>query len=158
MNIPAGDNTGILRAMKAAQPGEILVVDGKGYTERAVAGDFVIGLAKYLGLQGIIIDGAVRDIKGIRDLDFPYFAKLQPYQPVQNRQKVNYKSLSCGGVSVNPGDLIVGDEDGVIVVPKEKEEQILKATLEKLKKDEQREQNYLGSREKALQYLNSLFA
>ena len=64
--------------------------------------------------------------------------------------------LSCGGVSVSPGDLIVGDEDGVIVIPRGKEEEILEATLEKLKKDQQREQKYLGSREKALEYLDSI--
>ena len=64
--------------------------------------------------------------------------------------------LSCGGVSVSPGDLIVGDEDGVIVIPKGKEEEILEATLEKLRKDQQREQKYLGSREKALEYLDSI--
>ncbi|WP_428911500.1 RraA family protein [Niallia sp. Krafla_26] len=157
INIPAGDNTGILRGMREAEPGEILVVNGKGYTERAVAGDFVIGLAKYLGLQGIIIDGAVRDMKGIRDLNFPVFCRAATISASAKSAKGELQvPISCGGVSVAPGDLIVGDEDGVIVIPKGKEEIILNATLEKLKKDQQREQHYLGSREKALQYLNSI--
>ena len=59
-------------------------------------------------------------------------------------------------MSVNPGDLIVGDADGVIVIPNGKEEEILQATLEKLKKDRKREEKYIGSREKALQYLNQV--
>ena len=132
-------------------------MDGKGYTERAVAGDFVIGLVKSLGLQGIIIDGAIRDIQGIRDLDFPVFCRASTISASTKNAKGELQvPLSCGGVSVSPGDLIVGDEDGVIVIPKGKEEEILEATLEKLKKDQQREQKYLGSREKALEYLDSI--
>ena len=157
INIPPGDNTGILRGMREAKPGDVLVVDGKGYTERAVAGDFVIGLVKSLGLQGIIIDGAIRDIQGIRDLDFPVFARASTISASTKNAKGELQvPLSCGGVSVSPGDLIVGDEDGVIVIPRGKEEEILEATLEKLKKDQQREQKYLGSREKALEYLDSI--
>ena len=155
VNIPAGDNTGILRGIREAQPGDILVVDGKGFTERAVAGDFVIGLAKYAGLQGIVIDGAIRDIQGIRDLDFPVFYRGSTIAASAKAQPGELQvPISCGGVSVSPGDLIVGDEDGVIVIPKGKEEEVLQSTLEKLKKDRQREEQYLGSREKVLQYLN----
>lgn len=158
VNIPPGDNTGILRGMREAKPGDVLVVDGKGFTERAVAGDFVIGLAKSLGLQGIIIDGAIRDLQGIRDLNFSVFCRASTVSASAKAAKGDLQvPISCGGVSVSPGDLIVGDEDGVIVIPKGREEEILKATLEKLKKDQQREQKYLGSREKALQYLNSIF-
>jgi 4-hydroxy-4-methyl-2-oxoglutarate aldolase len=157
INIPPGDNTGILRGMREARPGDVLVVDGKGFTERAVAGDFVIGLIMNLGLQGIIIDGAIRDIKGIRDLDFPVFCRASTIAASTKAAKGDIQvPISCGGVSIRPGDLIVGDEDGVIVIPKGKEEEILASTLEKLNKDQQREQKYLGSREKALEYLNSI--
>ncbi|WP_338472268.1 RraA family protein [Niallia sp. XMNu-256] len=156
VNIPPGDNTGILRGMREAKPGDVLVVDGKGFTERAVAGDFVIALIKSLGLQGIIIDGAIRDIQGIRDLDFPVFCRAATVSASAKGARGELQvTISCGGVSVSPGDLIIGDEDGVIVIPKGREEEILKATLEKLKKDEIREQTYIGSREKALQYLNT---
>ena len=143
--------------MREAKTGDVLVVDGKGYTERAVAGDFVIGLVKSLGIQGIIIDGAIRDIQGIRELDFPVFARASTISASTKNAKGELQvPLSCGGVSESPGDLIIGDEDGVIVIPKGKEEEVLNATLEKLKKDQQREQKYLGSREKALEYLNSI--
>ena len=79
--------------MREAKPGDILVVDGKGYTERAVAGNFVIGLVKSLGLQGIIISGAIRDIQGIyRDLDFPVFCRASTISASTGKmQKANCK-------------------------------------------------------------------
>jgi 4-hydroxy-4-methyl-2-oxoglutarate aldolase len=157
VKIPAGDNTGILRGIREAQPGDVLVVDGKGYTERAVAGDFIISLAKNLGLQGIVIDGAIRDVQGIKELDFPVFCRATTISASVKAEKGELQvPISSGGVSVSPGDIIVGDADGVIVIPKEKEEEILQATLEKVKKDRQREEKYAGSREKALQYLNQV--
>lgn len=158
VNIPAGDNTGILRAIREANPGDVIVVDGKGYTERAVSGDFVLGLAKDAGVQGIILDGAIRDIQGIRDLNFPVFYRTATIAASLKGQPGELQiPVSVGGVSVQPGDIIVGDANGVIVVPKNKEEEILQITLEKIKKDEEREKKYRGSREKALQYLNGLF-
>ncbi|MCQ6275555.1 RraA family protein [Bacillus sp. V3B] len=157
VNIPAGDNTGILRGIRGAKPGDVLVVNGKGYTERAVAGDFVISLAKNLGLQGIVIDGAIRDIQGIRDLNFPVFYRAATISASVKAEKGELQvPISSGGVSVSPDDIIVGDADGVIVIPKGKAEKILHVTLEKLKKDRQREEQYIGNREKALQYLNTV--
>ncbi|WP_394236461.1 RraA family protein [Niallia oryzisoli] len=157
VSIPAGDNTGILRGIRDAKPGDVLVVDGKGYTERAVAGDFVISLAQNMGLQGIVIDGAIRDIQGIRDLDFPVFCRASTIAASAKAAPGELQiPISCGGVSVSPGDIIVGDADGVIVVPSGKEEEILAATIEKLKKDQQRQEQYTGSKEKALHYLLSV--
>nr|WP_295974586.1 RraA family protein [uncultured Bacillus sp.] len=158
VNIPAGDNTGILRAIREAQPGEVLVVDGKGYTERAVSGDFVLGLAQDMGVQGIVIDGAIRDIQGIRELNFPVFYRTATIAASLKGQPGELQvHVSTGGVSVKPGDIIVGDANGVIVVPQEREEEILQSTLQKIKKDEERSARYSGSREKALEYLNKLF-
>ena len=155
VKIPAGDNTGILHGLREANPGDVLVVDGKGYSERAVAGDFVISLAQNLGLRGMVIDGAIRDIQGIRSLDFPVFCRSSTISASVKAEQGEWQvPISCGGVSISPGDLIVGDADGVIVIPKGKEEDILQATLEKIQKDRKREEQYIGSREKALQYLN----
>lgn len=157
VSIPAGDNTGILRGIRDAKPGDVLVVDGKGYTERAVAGDFVISLAQNMGLKGIIIDGAIRDIQGIKDLDFPVFCRASTIAASTKSAPGELQvPISCGGVSVSPGDIIVGDADGVIVVPSGKEEEILAATIEKIKKDQQRQEQYSGSKERALQYLLSM--
>lgn len=157
VSIPAGDNTGILRGIRDAKPGDVLVVDGKGYTERAVAGDFVISLAQNMGLQGIIIDGAIRDIQGIKELDFPVFCRAATISASAKAAPGELQiPISCGGVSVIPGDIIVGDADGVIVVPSGKAEQILQTATEKIKKDQQRQEKYSGSKEKALQYLHSV--
>ncbi|WP_071394103.1 RraA family protein [Bacillus tuaregi] len=157
VNIPAGDNTGILRGIRDAKPGDVLVVDGKGYTERAVAGDFVISLAQVMGLQGIIIDGAIRDIQGIKDLDFPVFCRASTISASAKAAPGELQvPISCGGVSVNPGDMIVGDADGVIVVPARKETEILQAAIDKIKKDQSRQEKYTGSKESALQYLQSV--
>jgi len=157
INIPAGDNTGILRGIREAKPGDVLVVDGKGYTERAVAGDFVISLAQSMGLQGIIIDGAIRDIQGIKDLDFPVFCRASTIAASIKAAPGELQiPISCGGVSVSPGDIIVGDADGVIVIPSRIEEKILAAATEKIKKDQERQEKYSGSKEKALQYLLSV--
>lgn len=157
VNVPAGDNTGVLRGIREAKPGDILVVDGKGFTNRAVAGDFVIGLAKNMGLQGIVIDGAIRDIQGIRDLDFPVFFRASTVTAsVKAAPGELQVTISSGGVSVNPGDIIVGDADGVIVIPKANEEEVLQSTLKKIEKDNEREEKYNVSRETALAYLNSV--
>lgn len=157
VKIPAGDNTGILRGLREAKPGDILVVDGKGYTERAVAGDFVISLAKSLGLQGMVIDGAVRDIQGMKELDFPVFCRATTIAASVKAEPGELQvPISCGGVSINPGDLVVGDADGVVVIPQEKEADILQKTIDKINKDTEREKKYTGSREKALQYLNKV--
>jgi len=157
VNVPAGDNTGVLRGIREAKPGEILVVDGKEFTNRAVAGDFVIGLAKNMGLQGIVIDGAIRDIQGIRDLDFPVFFRASTVAAsVKAAPGELQVTISSGGVSVSPGDIIVGDADGVIVIPKANEEEVLQSTLKKIEKDNDREEKYSVSRETALAYLNSV--
>lgn len=158
VNIPAGDNTGILRAIREANPGDVLVVDGKGYTERAVSGDFVLALAQNMGLQGIVLDGAIRDIQEIRALDFPVFYRATTIAAsLKGAPGELQVPVSVGGVSVQPGDIIVGDANGVIVVPKEKEEEILNAALKKIEKDKERETKYIGSRDQALRYLNELF-
>ena len=126
-----------------------MVVDGKGYTERAVAGDFVISLAQNLGLRGMVIDGAIRDIQGIRSLDFPVFCRSSTLAASVKAEKGECQvPISCGGVSVNPGDLIVGDADGVIVIPNGKEEEVLQATLEKLKKDRIEKKSILAAAKK----------
>ena len=103
----------------------------------------------------MVIDGAIRDIQGIRGLDFPVFCRSSTLAASVKAEKGEWQvPISCGGVSISPGDLIVGDADGVIVIPKGKEEEILQATLEKIQKDRKREEQYIGSREKAFQYLN----
>jgi 4-hydroxy-4-methyl-2-oxoglutarate aldolase len=159
VKIHAGDNLGVLRAIREAKAGDILVIDGKGYTHRAIAGDFVVGLARNLGIQGIVVDGAIRDVLGVKALNFPVFCRATAIIASVKTEKGEINvPISCGGVSIQPGDLIIGDADGVVVVPQAVEQEVLRLTLEKLEKDLQREKEFGGSREDALRYLNSVLS
>lgn len=154
VKLRAADNKQVLKAIKEAGEGDVLVVDGRGYVHNASCGDFVIGLAKTMGLAGVVIDGAVRDIEGIRELNYPVFCKgtTLAASDKHGTGETNVE-ISCGGAVVKPGDIIVGDADGVTVVPKEQEEEVLKKAKVKLEKDEKREKEILGDREKVLAYI-----
>lgn len=159
VQMPVGDNSMILRAFNEAKPGDVIVVDAKGDTYRAIAGDFMVSIAQTLGIQGIVVDGVIRDIVGIKALDFPVFCKgtTVAASAKSGGGKVQVP-ISCGGVTVHPGDLIVGDADGVVVIPQEKEEEILKKAKEKLEKDEKREQQVAGNPEAIRKYLNEMIS
>ncbi len=75
VKLPVGDNVMLLKSLKEAKPGDILVVDSKGDTYRAIAGDFVVGMMKTLELGGLVVDGVIRDIIDIKKLNFPVFFK-----------------------------------------------------------------------------------
>lgn len=159
VKIPAGDNTMVLKAIKEASPGDVLVVDAKGESYRAVAGDFVVGLAQKLGIAGIIVDGVIRDLIGVRSLNFPVFSKgTTVAASFKNGAGEINVPISCGGVSITPGDIIVGDADGVVVIPQADAEKILEKALAKLKKDEQREASALQDEASARKYLEDLFS
>lgn len=159
VKIPAGDNTMVLKAIKEASPGDVLVVDAKGESYRAVAGDFVVSLAQKLGIAGIIVDGVIRDLIGVRSLNFPVFSKgTTVAASFKNGAGEINVPISCGGVSITPGDIIVGDADGVVVIPQADAEKVLEKALAKLKKDEQREAWALQDEASARKYLEDLFS
>ncbi|WP_223639029.1 RraA family protein [Planococcus sp. 4-30] len=139
VKMPIGDNYSVMKALDAAEPGDIIVIDAKGDLSRAVAGDFVIGMAKTLGIAGFVVDGAIRDLEACKALDFPIFCKgtTMAAGNKAGQGEIN-TAISCGGVSVHSGDIIVGDGDGVIVIPQESAQKVLAGSLEKIEKDEQR--------------------
>lgn len=159
VKMPVGENLAVLQAIREAQPGDILVIDAKGDTYRAIAGDFIVGLAKTLGIQGIVVDGVIRDIIGIKQLDFPVFCRGTT---VAASGKAGWGEInvpiSCGGVHVQPGDIIVGDADGVTVVPQASEEDILRKALDKLEKDQAREASISGNPEAIRAYLDAMIS
>ena len=158
VRLPDGENGAVLKAIRAARPGDILVIDAKGNTNRAVAGDFVISLAKGIGVQGFVVDGVIRDIAAIRELNFPVFS-LGTTVAAGNKHgggKVNVP-VSIGGVPVQPGDYIIGDVDGVIVVPQADAEAIAEGAEAKVVKDEAREQEALANgKESIIAYLDKV--
>ena len=154
VKIAVGDNSAVLIALREAKPGDILVVDAKADLYRAIAGDFVIGMAQTLGIGGIVVDGVVRDIVGIKQLNFPVFSRgtTVAASGKYGVGEINIP-ISCGGVGLLPGDIIVGDADGVVVIPQTTEQDILKKALDKIVKDEARASKVSGNVEEILKYL-----
>jgi regulator of RNase E activity RraA len=107
--------------MSLAKPGDIIVVDGKGDLNAALMGTIMMTACKKLGLAGVVIDGAVRDTLEIDEMDFPVFAAgANPNGPTKNVPGRIGHPVSVGGVTVNPGDFVLADADGVVVVEREK--------------------------------------
>ncbi|MPZ92199.1 MAG: hypothetical protein GEU68_11290 [Actinobacteria bacterium] len=121
----AGDNSTIHRAVNAAPPGAVLVIDAEAHLGRAVWGFVLTVAALKRRLAGAVIDGAVRDIDAIRDLGWPLYARgvcpLGPHKGFEGRVG---DAVQCGGVIVAPGDVVVGDADGVAIVPAERATQV----------------------------------
>jgi regulator of RNase E activity RraA len=156
---PVGDNLAVLRAIREAKPGDILVVDAKGDQYRAIAGDFVVGMAQTIGVGAIVVDGVIRDIEGIKKLNFPVFSRgtTVAASGKAGAGEINVP-ISCGGTAVNPGDIIVGDADGVVVIPQSEAESVLGKSLDKLRKDEAREKKVSGNIDLIKEYLDNMLS
>jgi 4-hydroxy-4-methyl-2-oxoglutarate aldolase len=139
VEVRPGDNLMIHAAMALAQPGDVIVVDGKGDLTSALMGEIMCQQCVALGVTAVVIDGAVRDSEAIRELGFPmYAAGLNPNGPTKYVPgRVNHP-VSVGGVTVNPGDLVVGDADGVTVIEREKAASLLPLAEEKVAAETQR--------------------
>jgi RraA family protein len=133
VEVRPGDNLMIHAAMAIAQPGDVIVVDGKGDLSSALMGEIMSQQCAALGLAAVVIDGAVRDSEAIRELGFPMFAAgLNPNGPTKNIAGRLNHPISIGGVTVHPGDLVVGDADGVVVVERAKAASLLPLAAEKV--------------------------
>jgi RraA family protein len=109
------DFLAVIRALDAAQPGEVLIVDTQGST-RAVVGELFSLEATRRGLAGIVVDGPVRDVSTLRTLALPVYARgLCPVSGTIGALGELQVPVVCGGVAVNPGDIVMGDDDGIIV-------------------------------------------
>jgi RraA family protein len=120
VEVRPGDNLMIHAALALAKPGDVIVVDGKGDLSCALTGALMAAQAKKAGIAGFVIDGAVRDTEECAAGDFPIFAAgANPNGPLKNSGgRINWP-VSVAGTTVNPGDLVVGDADGVVVLPRE---------------------------------------
>lgn len=108
------------RAVEEAQPGEIIVADGRGDPGAVLMGGLMGGRAFYRGVAGVVIDGAVRDIAELAGYKWPVFSRhVTPAGGVHEQAGSIGEAISCGGVTVRPGDYIIGDDDGVVCVPQE---------------------------------------
>jgi regulator of RNase E activity RraA len=133
VEVRPGDNLMIHAAMTLAKPGDVLVIDGKRDQSCALMGAIMINACKVLGLAGVVIDAAVRDALELRELGFPVFCVgTNPNGPTKGiAGRINHP-ISVGGVTVHPGDLIVGDADGVVVVERERAPSLFEAAAKKV--------------------------
>lgn len=115
-----GDNLTYLRALEFCRPGDVLVIDGSGDLANAAVGGILSFYAETIGLAGVVIDGAIRDVAEIRSRDFPVYARgvthRGPYKDGPGEINV---TITVGGMVINPGDIVVGDQDGLLAIPPE---------------------------------------
>ena len=123
----AGDNLLLHKALDLALPGDILMVDAQGDLSNSLLGELMALWAKKRGIGGIVIDGAIRDAGSLKKMDIPiYAAGITPAGPYKEGPGEINSPISCGGVVIHPGDIIVGDEDGVVVIKTEDAPELLK--------------------------------
>lgn len=139
-----GDALYVQKAIGLAQPGDVIVVDGSGYRDVSVIGERLTYFFQRKGVAGVVVDGAVRDSQGIVELRTPVFARATCIRIFGSTGPgaINVP-IQCGGVPVQPGDVIIGDRDGVAVVPQEAAEGVaevadahLEGELERLRQVE----------------------
>jgi len=146
-----GDNLAIHQALELVGPGDVIVVDGGGDETRALVGEIMKNIAEYRGAAGYVIDGAIRDVAAFAASDFPCFARAVihrgPYKSGPGEINV---PVSIGGSVISPGDIVVGDEDGVVSFPASTAATLLEAVRAQATREEQtliaiREGRYQGS-------------
>lgn len=129
---PIGDNLFFHQALDMAQAGDILVVDGASGCNRSLAGEIMMRFAAKKGLAGIVVDGCLRDLDGIELLDMPIYAKgVTPQGPWKFGPGEVNVPVACGGQVVFPGDILVGDKDGIVVVRRQDAEAVAEAAQKK---------------------------
>ena len=137
VKVPAGDNLLVHKAIDIAEPGDVIVVDAGGYVGQAVIGEIMASWAAKRGVAGFVIDGAIRDLGTIGAGTFPIYAcgvtHRGPYKDGPGEINV---PVSVGGMVVRPGDIIIGDEDGLVAVSPADAEAVLAAARAQKKKEE----------------------
>jgi RraA family protein len=110
------DFLGVLVAIEQASPGDVVVVDGGG-RETALAGELFARTALARGLAGIVVDGGCRDVGYLATCDLPFYSRhVTPMAGTTNRLAELGQPVSCGGVTVSPGDIVVADREGIVVL------------------------------------------
>jgi regulator of RNase E activity RraA len=142
VRLEPGNQVDCLDALKVAQDGDVIVVDAAGETETSIWGGLMSGLCKMKGVVGAVVDGAIRDTDETRDLDFHIFSKAivprsthSPYSGRMDPIEINVP-IQCAGILVNPGDIILADEIGVVVIPLEQAADILAKAQAQAEKEE----------------------
>ncbi|MEU1789049.1 RraA family protein [Streptomyces sparsogenes] len=132
---PPGDNLMLHAAIHRAQPGSVVVVES-GDVDYALAGGNVCAVAQRRGIAAFVLDGVIRDLGEVREMGFPVFARgVIPIPGAKAAAGPFNVAVRCGGVEVNAGDIVVADEEGVVVTPHARREEVLRAAEAKLAKE-----------------------
>ncbi|MFJ2888898.1 RraA family protein [Streptomyces sp. NPDC087305] len=132
---PPGDNLMLHAAIYRAAPGSVVVVES-GDVEYALAGGNVCAVAQRRRIAGFVVDGVIRDVGEVREAGFPVFGRgVVPIPGVKKAVLPLNERVRCGGVAVDPGDVVVADEDGVVVVPGARRAEVLAGERERLAKE-----------------------
>ena len=136
VRVPAGDNLLFYYAIDNAKPGDVIVVDGGGFEERALCGEIMATYAAKRGIAGFVINGPIRDKVELSGMDFPVFAKAAcPNGPYKNGPGEINVPVNIGGRIVCPGDILVGDGNGLVVIRPEDAEKVLASAHAVMKKE-----------------------
>lgn len=132
----ANDNLLFHKAIQLGQPGDVIVVDAEGSTTHSVCGEMMFRMAMGRGIEGFVVDGTIRDCDSLKEMDFSVFARgTQPKGPFKyGPGEVNVPVCIAGAV-IRPGDIIAGDSDGLVVIPKEEAVVIAQAARAKMEKE-----------------------
>lgn len=132
---PVGDNLMLHAAIHRAEPGSVVVVES-GDLDHALAGGNVCAVAQRRGIAAFVADGVIRDLAEVRAMRFPVFARgVIPIPGAKAAPGPLNVPVRCGGVTVHPGDLVVADEEGVVVTPHARRDQVLLDARGKLAKE-----------------------
>ncbi|MBT2654992.1 RraA family protein [Bacillus sp. ISL-18] len=136
IHCPPGDNLVLQKAIELAEPGDVLVLNTGGDTSQAPVGEIVVSNCIRRGAVGLVIDGAIRDSDILPTLTIPVFAKGVTHRGCykDGPGELNVP-IACGGIIVRPGDLVVGDSDGVVIVPHEEAEGLLPKLINMVEKE-----------------------
>ncbi len=131
-----GDQLMLHAALYRAEPGSIIVVEA-GDCRFAVSGGNVCAIAQQRGIAGFVIDGVIRDVAEVRESGFPVFARgISPKSGVKDVYLELNTAITCGGITVSPGDVIIADEEGIVAVPGSSQEAVLAAAEKRVAVDE----------------------
>lgn len=134
--VTAGDNAAVIRALDYLQPGDVVMVNGLGHTDRALVGEQLTQRFQHAGAVAQVIDGAVRDRKVIESTGLPTFCRgTTPAGPYKNGPGVIGEPVAIGGVVCSAGDIVVGDDDGIIIIPFWRAADVLREVREVAKRE-----------------------
>lgn len=132
-----GDILYVLRAPDVVQPGDVLVIDGGGRLDAAVIGEIIGQAIQRNGAVGLVVDGVVRDIDGLNEIGLPTFARgVHPATASNDGPGAINVTVQCGGVRVEPGDVVRADSSGIVVIPRRRAAEVLALAREVAAKEE----------------------